>query len=64
MTYGKPVYREAGSDESSETPPVLGSQWVGTVTVTFTYGPEKYEVDKSKIPGVNMILMQTPQVRW
>ena len=48
---GEPVYREAGSGDSSKIPPVLGSQWVGTVTVTFTYDPGKYEVDWSKTPG-------------
>ena len=49
---GEPVYRETGSGESSTTPPVLGSQWKGTVTVTFTYDPGKYEVDRSKTPGI------------
>lgn len=48
---GEPVYRETGSVDSSKTPPVLGSQWEGTVTVTFAYDPEKYEVDRSKTPG-------------
>ncbi len=51
VTYEKPVYQKAGSSESSTTPPILGSQWEGTVTVTFTYNPEKYEVDESKTPG-------------
>ena len=51
VTYEKPVYQKAGSSESSTTPPVLESQWEGTVTVTFTYNPEKYEVDESKTPG-------------
>lgn len=48
---GEPVYRETGSGDSSKIPPVLGSQWEGTVTVTFTYDPGKYEVDRSKTPG-------------
>ena len=51
VTYEKPVYQKAGSGESSTTPPVLGSQWEGTVTVTFAYDPGKYEVDGSKTPG-------------
>lgn len=51
VTYEKPVYQKSGSSESSTTPPVLESQWEGTVTVTFTYNPEKYEVDESKTPG-------------
>ena len=51
VTYEKPVYQKAGSSESSTTPPVLGSQWEGTVTVSFTYNTEKYEVDESKTPG-------------
>lgn len=51
MKPGEPVYQKAGSGDSSKIPPVLGSQWVGTVTVTFTYDPGKYEVDWSKTPG-------------
>ena len=64
VKHGEPVYQKAGSDESSNIPPVLGSQWEGTVTVTFTYDPEKYEVDRSKTPGIQYTFDANTPGQW
>lgn len=38
---------------NGNTPPPRNSTWSGTVSVTFTYDPEKYEVDTEKKPGAD-----------
>lgn len=49
---GKPLYsNDIGSSE--EEPPARNSTWSGMVSVTFTYDPQKYEVDTEKKPGSN-----------
>ena len=49
---GKPLYsNDIGSSE--EEPPAQNSTWSGMVSVTFTYDPQKYEVDTEKKPGSN-----------
>ncbi len=42
---------ETGYDKT--TPPPRNSTWSGTVSVTFTYDPDKYEVDTEKKPGAD-----------
>ena len=52
VTYGTPLYsNDTGYNEN--TPPPRNSTWSGTVSVTFTYDPDKYEVDAEKKPGVD-----------
>lgn len=46
-----PVYTEHGSDKGSITPPSIGENWTGTVSVTFTYAPEKYEEKTKNLPN-------------
>ena len=49
---GKPLYsNDIGYSE--EEPPARNSTWSGMVSVTFTYDPQKYEVDTEKKPGSN-----------
>lgn len=38
---------------NKNTPPPRNSTWSGTVSVTFTYDSDKYEVDTEKKPGAN-----------
>ncbi len=52
VTYGPPLYsNDTGHNEN--TPPPRNSTWSGTVSVTFIYDPDKYEVDAEKKPGVD-----------
>ena len=47
-----PLYsNDTGHNEN--TPPPRNSTWSGTVSVTFIYDPDKYEVDAEKKPGVD-----------
>lgn len=46
-----PVYTEHGSDKGSITPPSIDENWTGTVSVTFTYAPEKYEEKTKNLPN-------------
>ena len=50
VTAGNPIYQKNGGD-SSTTPPSRDDTWSGTVSVTFTYDPDKYDVDAAKKPG-------------
>lgn len=45
-----PVYTEHGSDKGSITPPSIGENWTGTVSVTFNYDPNKYEEETNNLP--------------
>ena len=47
-----PVYSNDGGYYGT-TPPSPKSTWSGNVSVTFTYNPDKYEVDSEKKPGSN-----------
>ena len=49
---GAPVYSNDGGYHET-TPPSPKSTWSGNVSVTFTYDPDKYEVDSEKKPGSN-----------
>lgn len=48
---GAPVYTEHGNKEGSTTPPSIGKSWTGTVSVTFTYDPKKYEEETKNLPA-------------
>ena len=48
---GDPVYTEHESEEGSTIPPSIGENWTGTVSVTFTYAPEKYEEKTKNLPN-------------
>lgn len=47
---GDPVYTEHESEEGSTIPPSIGENWTGTVSVTFTYDPKKYEEETKNLP--------------
>ena len=48
---GAPVYTEHESEEGSTIPPSIGENWTGTVSVTFTYDPNKYEEETKNLPA-------------
>ena len=52
VTDGPPLYSH-DTGYNKNTPPPRNSTWSGTVSVTFTYDPNKYEVDTEKKPGAN-----------
>ena len=52
VTDGPPLYSN-DTGYNKNTPPPRNSTWSGTVSVTFTYDPNKYEVDTEKKPGAN-----------
>ena len=49
---GAPVYQN-DMGYTSTIPPVRNTTWSGSVSVTFSYDPEKYEVNAEKKPGAD-----------